>query len=247
MRPDNRTPLTLLVLSLLVLALAGPALAESPLDKFGDYTRTFNLSQCTWTNTGGNLYFPLDPGLEATLEGTEEDDEGDEVDIEAIITVLDETEMVDGVETRVVEERESEDGELVEVSRNFFAMCVETGDVFYFGEDVDDYEDGQIVGHGGAWRAGENGARPGIIMPGQPLLGARYFEEIALQDEALDWAEIYARNINVETPWGEVRQALVTFGGSALDPEEEPEMKVYGRGMGVVVDEDLELVDIVFP
>ena len=36
-------------------------------------------------------------------------------------TVLNETEMVDGIETRVIEEREFDDGELIEVSRNFVA------------------------------------------------------------------------------------------------------------------------------
>ena len=66
--------------------------------------------------------------------------------------MLDDTEMVDGIETRVVEEREYEDGKLVEISLNFFAMANETGDVFYFGEDVDDYADGEVVGHGGQWR-----------------------------------------------------------------------------------------------
>ena len=55
----------------------------------------------------------------------------------------------------MVEERETEDGELVEVSRNFFAICEETNSVFYFGEEVDDDEDGEIVGHEGAWLAGE--------------------------------------------------------------------------------------------
>ena len=63
------------------------------------------------------------------------------------------TELVDGVLTREVVEREKEDGELVEISYNYFAHCRETGDVWYFGEDVDDYEGGVIVGHGGAWRA----------------------------------------------------------------------------------------------
>jgi len=36
-----------------------------------------------------------------------------------------------------VEEREEVDGELKEISRNFFAICREHGDVFYFGEEVD--------------------------------------------------------------------------------------------------------------
>jgi hypothetical protein len=89
---------------------------------------------------------------------------------------------------RVVEEREWQDDELVEVSRNFFARCKETGDVFYFGEEVDLYEDGEIVGHGGAWLAGRDGALPGIIMPGRFLLGSRYYQEVA-PDIALDRGE----------------------------------------------------------
>ena len=40
-------------------------------------------------------------------------------------------------------------------------------------------EDGRIVSHEGAWRAGVDGAQPGLIMPGTFLLGSRYFQEIA--------------------------------------------------------------------
>jgi Concanavalin A-like lectin/glucanases superfamily len=53
---------------------------------------------------------------------------------ELTITVLNETKMVDGVETRVVEERETKGGKLKEVSRNYFAISKRTNDVFYFGE-----------------------------------------------------------------------------------------------------------------
>jgi hypothetical protein len=83
------------------------------------------------------------------------------------------------IQTRVIEERESVDGELAEVSRNFFAQCVETRDVFYFGEEVDFYEDGPIVDHGGAWLAGVSDAQPGIIMPGHFAVGAQYYQEMA--------------------------------------------------------------------
>jgi hypothetical protein len=83
------------------------------------------------------------------------------------ITVLPDTEVVAGVTTRVVEEREWEGDDLVEVSRNFVVQAPD-GSVCYYGEDVDDYENGQISGHGGAWRAGQGNASPGIVMPGVP-------------------------------------------------------------------------------
>src|SRR6185436_18826581 len=107
-----------------------------------EFTDTFYLDQCDWSSTGGNPFFRLDPGLQLVLQGDE-----DGTALEVIISVLDETVTVNGIETRVVEERESEDGELVEVSRNFFATCVQTGSVFYFGEEVDVYEGGEIVDH----------------------------------------------------------------------------------------------------
>ena len=135
------------------------------------------------------------------LEGEELDDDDELVEIAATITILRETEMVDGVLTRVVEERETEDGELVEISRNFMAVCRETGDLWYFGEDVDDYDDGMIVGHDGAWRAGVDGARPGVLIPGSPLIGARYFQEVA-PGVALDRAEVSALDAMLTVPAG---------------------------------------------
>jgi hypothetical protein len=86
------------------------------------------------------------------------------------ITVLNQTEDIAGVTTRVVEERQTVDGVLEEVSRNFFAQAVPDGSVCYFGEDVDIYDDTGtvIVSHEGAWRAGVNGALSRIIMPANP-------------------------------------------------------------------------------
>jgi hypothetical protein len=57
------------------------------------------------------------------------------------------------VQTRIVEEREAVAGELIEISRNFFALCDETNDVFYFGEEVDIFNPDGTVSHEGAWRA----------------------------------------------------------------------------------------------
>jgi hypothetical protein len=153
--------------------------------------------------------------------------------------------MVNGVETRVVEERESEDGELVEVSRNFWAFCVETGSIFYFGEDVDDYEDGEIVGHEGAWRAGEDGAEPGIIIPGTFLIGSRYFQEIA-PGVAMDRAEHTAMGLTVETEAGIFEDCAEILDSSPFDPGSE-DRKVYCPGIGLVIDEDLELVEYTMP
>ena len=140
------------------------------------------------SSTGRNPYFVLEPGYVLELA------DGDN---RLVITVLDETETIDGVETRVVEERESEDGQLVEVSRNFFAINPRNSDVFYFGEDVDVYRNGAVAGHEGAWRSGVDGARFGLMMPGEPLLGARFYEEVA-PGIAMDRAEVTSLTDSLE-------------------------------------------------
>ena len=153
--------------------------------------------------------------------------------------------MVGPILTRVVEEREWEDGELVEVSRNYFGFCVETGSVFYFGEDVDDYEDGEIVGHDGAWRAFDNGNLPGLMMPGIVLLGASYFQEFA-EDIAMDRAIIVRMDMELEVPLDTYTNCLVTFETTPIEPFAK-DWKVYAPGVGLIKDEAAELVSIVTP
>jgi len=224
------------------LALLAPCVATAHEPAF---TATFDRDRCTFTSVGSHPYFPLWPGLVLHLEGEQEDD-GEIVEIEAWNSVLAETETVDGVVTRVYEERELEDGELVEVSRNFFAVCRETGDVWYFGEDVDDYEDGEIVGHGGAWRSGEDGAEAGVLLPGSPLIGARYFNEIA-PGVALDQGEVVSLDETLEVPAGEFEGVLYVVETSPLDDPGAISEKWYGRGIGYVKDDALELVEVEMP
>lgn len=226
-----------LLLLLMLVVLVVPAGAQ-------DFTLA-DREGCTFATTGSNPYYPLWPAYSLTLEGEEEDDEGELVEIRSINTVLPETEVVDGVLTRVYEEVEFEDGELVEVSRNFVAQCRETGDIWYFGEDVDDYEDGMIVGHEGEWRAGMNGAEAGILMPGTPMLGARYYEEFA-PGVALDRGEIVAIDEEVTLAAGTFTGVLKIEDSSDFEPDDIGE-KLYAPGVGNIVDESLELVEIALP
>ncbi|NJO13215.1 MAG: hypothetical protein HC872_06850 [Gammaproteobacteria bacterium] len=151
------------------------------------------------------------------------------------------------VTTRVVQEVETADGELVEISRNFFAECAANGDVYYFGEDVDIYEDGEIVSHDGAWLAGRDGAKPGIIMPGGAfLLGSRYFQEIA-PDVALDRAEHVADGLEVEVPAGDFDDCVLIEETTPLEPQARG-TKTYCPQVGLVLDgEEMELMSLFGP
>jgi len=232
--------LTITVAILLVICGAQPVSADQCGRKFPRYTTDFRLDACTFSSVGSNEYFILEPGYQLILEGEE-----DGALLELSITVLNETEMIGGIETRVVEEMESEDGELVEVSRNFFAICVETNSVFYFGEDVDIYEDGDIVSHEGAWRAFEGDNEPGLMMPGIILLGSRYFQEMA-PEVAMDRATIVKMNATVEVPAGEFENCLVTFETTPLEPSAK-DWKFYAPGVGLIIDGPAELVEVITP
>jgi hypothetical protein len=201
-----------------------------------DFTEDFDLASCTWSSTGSNRFWVLEPGHQLAYEGEDRRDGF----LELTITTLDETELVDGVQTRVVEEREWEEGELLEVSRNFLAVCQETGDVFYFGEEVDIYEDGEVVGHEGGWRAGEDGASAGILMPGRFLLGARYYQELA-PGVAQDRAEHAAMGLEVQVPAGTFQDCVEVVETTPLSPSERSS-KTYAPGVGLIVDDALELV-----
>lgn len=193
------------------------------------WTKSFGHENCTFSSVGKNRFFILQPGYRLVLESRAE---------KVTITVLNETKKIRGVETRIVEEREEKNGKLVEVSRNFFAECKEHGDVFYFGEEVDDYKDGKIVGHSGAWRADEKDSQEGILMPGTILLGARHYQEIS--PKAMDRAEILRDDVTMKTPAGTFKDCITVEETSGLDPDEKC-YKTYAPGVGLIQDEDLLL------
>ena len=193
------------------------------------WTDSFALENCTFSSVGRNRFFILAPGNQLVLQSRTE---------KVVITVLDKTRKIGGVKTRVVEEREEQNGELKEVSRNFFAVCREHGDVFYFGEEVDIYEDGKIVKHSGQWRADEKNSRAGIIMPGTILLGARHYQEIS--PNAMDRAEIISDDVTMKTPAGTFKSCIRVEETSGIDPEEKC-YKTYAPGLGLIQDEDLLL------
>jgi hypothetical protein len=195
-----------------------------------EYQTEFNLPARSLTHTGESTYFILIPGYQLVL------DDGQE---RVTITVLNETREINGITTRIVEEREEEFGELGEVSRNFFALDAETGDVFYFGEDVDIYEGGEIVRSEGAWLAYRDGD-PGMLIPGTPVVGMRYYQEQA-PDVALDRAEIVSISDTISTPAGVFSNVLLVWESSPLEPDDAG-VKAYAPGIGMVRDESLRLV-----
>src|SRR5437867_10545468 len=201
--------------------------------KSGDWTSAFLLEPNELVSVGRNPYFILEPGYTLVLEG-----EGAQL----TITVLNETKKVDGVETRVVEERETQGGQLTEIARNYFAISKRTNDVFYFGEDVDMYKDGKVVNHDGSWLSGVNGSKFGLMMPGRVLMHSRYYQEVAPKI-AMDRATIVSVTETVKTPAGEFKNCVKVKDTRPLT-RFTTEYKYYAPGIGMVSDGSMNLVKI---
>lgn len=206
---------------------------EAKKEEQKQWTDSFNIEELHFSTTGKNKYCILEPSYQLTLEGKDGKDVG-----KLIVTVLDETKKIGNIETRVVEERETANGELIEISRNYFAMCTDTNSVFYFGEDVDIYKGGRVTDHGGSWKADSENARAGVMMPGIILLGARYYQEY-VPGVAMDRAEIISNSETFETPAGKFENCLKTEETSGV--EKGKDYKYYAPGIGLIKDGNLLL------
>jgi hypothetical protein len=217
----------------LVQVKRGDQVALSASDD-AEWRRDFPVDRKDLGPSSSNPHFPLTPGLRIHLT------DGSET---VVVSVLDETKVVDGVQTRVVEEHETEDGELVEISRNYFAVDRKTGDVYYFGEDVDIYEDGKVVSHDGAWLAGANGAKLGLILPGKAVVGDKYYLENA--PGAVERVEIVEVDAKLETPLRGFEGLVRLQEYDVLDGGVSH--KWYARGIGMVGDDEMRVVKVEQP
>ena len=201
----------------------------------GAWQQEFGEDERDLASAGRNAFFVLEPGYTLEFEGQEDGKKA-----ALVIRVLDETRDVGGVKARVVEERESLGGELVEVSRNFFAISQKTHNVYYLGEEVDIYEGGRVAGHEGAWVHGKDGARYGLFVPGTVRVGDRFYQEIA-PGTAMDRAEIVSASAAVDTPVGRFDGCLKIEETTPLEPGSK-EHKCFAPGIGLVRDGGLRLV-----
>jgi hypothetical protein len=214
------------------------AMASSKKSPDSKFTDSFNLKNCTFSTTGSNPYFILEPGYQLVFKGV-----SDNVPVNVTTTVLNQTKVVgDGIVARVVEEKtvNTQTGDLKEITNDYFAICKENNSVFYLGESVDDYENGKVVSHEGSWVHGSDKARAGLIMPGIILMGSRYYQEIA-PDVAMDKSQVIGTNETVSVPAGSFSNVISMKESSDIEPG-VTEINLHAPGVGQVVDNDTKLV-----
>ena len=132
------------------------------------------------------------------------------------------------------------DDELVEDTYDWYAQDKE-GNVWYMGEDSKEYEDGAVVSTEGSWEAGVDGAKPGMIMKGNPQAGDSYRQEY-YKGEAEDMAKVISLNESVSVPYGSFENCLQTEEWTPLEPD-VLEHKYYAPSVGLVLEVDIESED----
>jgi hypothetical protein len=211
------------------LLAAGATLAAQPAK---DFQSDFAVEKKNLGVTGNNPYFPLTPGYVLSYRHGKDTDS---------LTVLNEVKVIDGVQTRVVEDRELKNGVLVELTRDYYSLDSNTNDVYYMGEDVDVYKNGKVVSHEGSWLSGIKGAMFGLMMPGTPRAGHKFYQEQA-PGVGMDRAEIISVDEKITTPAGTFEHCVHTVETSALEKGLH-DHKWYAPGIGQVKDGEMLLVN----
>ena len=219
-----------LVMTLIAVAVAACSASDAPPGAPANVAPAYvpTIDPADFVATVDNPYLPLTPGR--TLVYESQTDEGVE---HTEVTTLAETRQVMGVTVVIVRDTVTLDGQLVEDTRDWFAQD-KAGNVWYFGEEVDNYDGGQLANHAGSWEAGVDGAQPGIVMAANPLtrVGQTYRQEY-YAGQAEDMAQVVGAAQPLAVPFGTFDDVVQTEDWSPLEPGVR-EHKFYARGVGLI-------------
>src|SRR5690349_7773060 len=122
-----------------------------------------------------NQFFPL-----STIDHTISLGQKENTTLRIEVTPLHQTRTIEWgggqIESIVAQFVEYAGGRLIEVAYDYFAQS-DDGSVYYLGEDVTNYKNGEITDHEGSWLVGRDGARPALIMPAKPEVGQVFNSE----------------------------------------------------------------------
>ena len=179
-----------------------------------------------------NPYLPLTPGTTLRYRGRLDGEPATDV-----FAVTNATRQILGVPVTVVHDQVFVRGELIEDTDDWYAQDAD-GNVWYFGEDTKELENGQVVSTEGSWEAGVDHARAGIFMPARPEVGQSFKQEDA-KGVAEDCSRIVALDATVKTPFVSSDNALKTEEFSLLE-HGVLDNKYYVRGVGLVKEQTIE-------
>ena len=220
------TPIRITAVAIALTALAcSSSSTKSRASSTTEYHTAINAAD--FSANVDNPWFPLQPGSVRVYTGTK-----DGKDARNVFTVTHRTKIVDGVTTRVVDDKLYLDGKLEEKTLDYYTQH-KNGDVWYFGEDTATLdESGKVTSTDGTWHAGVDGAVPGVFMEADPVVGHSFRQEY-LKGHAEDHFEVLDLSASVTVPYGTFHDALLTKEWTPLEPD-VLDHKFYVRGIGQV-------------
>ena len=191
--------------------------------------KPFPVDPADFTTKITNRYWPLKRGDHWVYRETNAEGEVQRNDV----VVTDETKKIMGIDAAVVHDTVRLAGKLTEDTHDWYAQDAE-GNLWYFGEDTAEYENGKPKTKEGSWEAGVDGALPGIIMPANPQVGMTYREEY-YKGHAEDGAEVISTDALATDPYGRFDHGVQTRNFSGIEPDVIEE-KIYAKDVGVVLE-----------
>jgi len=179
-----------------------------------------------------NPWFPLRPGTTYVYVG-----EKDGQPSRDVMTVTHRTATIEGAPCVVVDDRLYLNGRLAERTTDWYTQDAR-GNVWYLGEATAELDrHGRVTSTSGSWRAGANGAEPGIYMPGSPRVGQSGRQEY-YRGQAEDHFRVLSLNASVRVPYVHSSRALLIKEWTPLEPG-VLDHKLYVRGVGMVLEQSI--------
>jgi hypothetical protein len=123
-------------------------------------------------------------------------------------------------------------GQVIEKTLDYFAQD-DAGIVYYFGEDVNEYENGKLTSHEGQWRLGRDTQTPGVLMPANPKVGDTFqSEDVKGVTHETDTVVSGGKTARIA---GHTYHNVIKVRENAKPPP-EIEFKQYARGTGVITE-----------
>ena len=203
----------------LLLAAGAPGKAAAPAIDPGNFSARVD-----------NPWYPLRPGTTYVYRGMR--DGQPSVDR---LTVTGQVARIAGASCVVVHDALYGSGRLAERTTDWYTQDRQ-GNVWYFGEATAELDrKGHVTSRAGSWRAGVDGAVPGIYMPAHPRAGQSARQEF-YKGQAEDHFRVLSLGAWIAVPFVSSHHALLTEEWTPLEPA-VLDHKVYVRGTGTVKEE----------
>jgi hypothetical protein len=212
---------------LLAVGISIPAVSSAkglPTPKASKFGHSSNLVTNPW--------FPLARGSVYVYDG-----QRDGAQARDVLTVTRKTKTIEGIRAAVVKDLLYQDGRLAERTTDWYAQD-KRGTVWYLGEKTAELAPGgRVISTDGSFLHGRDGAKGGIFMPTNPLVG-QSFQQERYKGHAEDRFRILSLATSVTTPVISSKSAMLTEERTPLEPQNVVQ-KYYVQGIGPVSEQQI--------